>query len=136
KQQVTDDTDGPIGFALDGTDRLELLALELVLEQQLSEGRDAGERVVQLMGDTGHELTDRGELLGSPEVVGDFLFFSKIPDADDQTHDVVVPVANVAERHRRRKFRPVLAAVNVLAGPQRLVELKSGNRLTSRCLSG
>src|ERR1700681_4877670 len=75
KEKVANYTDGTVGLALDQADRLELLALEIVLEEQLGKGRDAGERIIELVGDAGDELADGSQLFRASEMVGDFSFF-------------------------------------------------------------
>jgi hypothetical protein len=54
-------------------------------------------------------------------VLRDLPFFGQIADADHQSGDVVVAVADVAEGDRGREFSSILPAVHVLTGPQCLV---------------
>ena len=55
---------------------------QLVLEQQLGEGGDAGERIIELVRDAGDELADGGQLFRASEVVGDLALLGEISDAD------------------------------------------------------
>src|SRR2546423_682848 len=130
KEQISNHADRPIRLALDQAHRLELLALQSVLEQQLGESRNSRERIVQLVGDAGNQLANCSKLFGASKMVGDFLLLGEIADADDETDDVVAPIANVAERDRCRELRAVFSAVHMLAGPEGFVELDGGNCLT------
>ena len=135
EEEIANHPNRPIGFALDQTHRLELLTLQIVLEEELREGRDAGERIVQLVRDAGDELADGGELFGPTEVVGDLSLLGEISDADHESDDVVAPVANVAQRYGSRELGPIFSPMDVLAGPELHVLRDRGNRLAGRGLS-
>src|SRR6185436_5300787 len=98
-------------------------------EQELGKSGDTGERVVQFVRDASDELPDSGEFFGSSEVVSDLLLLGEISDAYHEADDVVISVANVAQRDCRREFRSILSPVYVLTSPERLVELKRRNGL-------
>jgi len=136
KEKVADYADRPVSFALDQAHRLELLTLEVVLEEQLGEGRDARERIIELVGDAGDELTDGGQLFRASEVVGDLAFLREVSDTDYQSDDVVASIPDVAQGHRGREFGTVSPPVDVFADPERLVGWNGGNRLAWRGLDG
>ena len=121
EKEIANHSNGAIRFALDQAHGFELLSLQLVLEQQLREGRDSGERIVELVRYAGDELPDRGELLGAAEVVRDLALFGEIPNADDESDDVIARIPDVTQGDGGGELGPILSAVNVLAGPERFV---------------
>src|SRR5438105_2564385 len=122
QKKVANDANCAVCLAFDEAHRLELLALQLVLEQKLGEGGNAGKRIVQLVRYAGDQLANSRELLGSPEVIGDLLLLGQISDADHQSDDIVAAVADVTQRHRSGELSTVLSPMNVLARPERLFE--------------
>ena len=72
-QQVGDDLRRALGLAVDGLDLGAGGLVEVLEEQKLGEAHDAGEGVVELVGDAGDELADTGHLLGLEEALLDEL---------------------------------------------------------------
>src|SRR5207237_1728046 len=66
QKKVANDANCAVCLAFDEAHRLELLALQLVLEQKLGEGGNASKRIVQLVRYSGDQLANSRELLGSP----------------------------------------------------------------------
>ena len=87
EQKIAYHADCTIRLALDEAHRFQLFPLQLVLEQQLGEGGDSSERIVELVRNARDELADGGELLGPSQVVRNFALLGEIPDADDEPDD-------------------------------------------------
>src|SRR6202165_6127713 len=121
QKKIADHSDGAIRLALDQAHGFELFSFQLVLEQQLCECRDSGERIIELMRDTRDELTDGSELLGAAEVVRNLALFGEIPNADDESDDLIAPIPDMAQGDGSGKLSPILPAVSVLSSPERLV---------------
>ena len=136
KEKVANYADRPIGFALDQAHRLELLTLEVVFEEQLGEGGDAGERIIELVRDASDELADSGQLFRASEMVRDLAFLGEISDPDHQSDDVVASIPDVAQSNRSREFGPVSPPMDVLANPERLVGWDGGDGLAWSGLRG
>ena len=64
EEKIAYHADCTICLALDEAHRFQLLTLQFILEQQLGEGGDSSERIVESVCNTGDELADGGELLG------------------------------------------------------------------------
>ena len=80
-QQIRDDLRRALRLVMN---RLQRLAIRLagfaLVEQQLGERHDAGQRVVQLVRDPAHQLSDRGELLLLYELLRDADLFRDVAD--------------------------------------------------------
>jgi hypothetical protein len=125
QKKIANHSDSAIRLALYQADGFELLSFQLVLEQQLRKCRDSGERIIELVRDTRDELSDGGELLGAAKVVSNLTLFGEIPNADDQSDDLVAPIPDVAQGDGSGELSPILSPVSVLASPESLV---LGNR--------
>ncbi len=132
QEQVANDSDRPICFALYETHRLELFGLQFVLEEKLGKGGNARQRVVQFVRNAGDQLANGSELFGTSQMLGDLSLLGQVSDADHESDDILVGIANVAERHRGGKLSAVLSPVDVLTGPAALVGGNRGNRLAMR----
>src|SRR5687768_12143669 len=69
-EEVADDASSATCLLLDQADRLRLLlAGEPLLQEELGERGDPGQRIVDLVGDAGDELAEGDELLGLAELL-------------------------------------------------------------------
>ena len=64
QQQIFDDSSGALGLFKNAPGFLGRLGVERAAEQQLRIAHDPGERVVELMGDSGNQLAERGHFFG------------------------------------------------------------------------
>ena len=114
-----------------------LLAERLLLEQELRQAGDRGERVVELVGDARHQVADRRELLALDELRLEGVLFG---DVLDEHHQAAVGLrvghAGGGDAHRalqRRRARHERR--RPLAAPGRVEQLHQGVRLAEQRLA-
>ena len=85
-EEVAHDAPRPLGLLLDHFE-VPAIALPqlLLLEQELREARDRGERVVELVGDARNQLSDRGEFLALDQLGLHRLLVRHVLDEHDDT---------------------------------------------------
>ena len=114
QQQILDHGFGAVALLLDQPDRFALIVTKLLFKQELREGGDPGERIVDFVRDASHEFTERDHLLRLPELFLVASIQAEVAHAHDLAEELAVVSGERADRDGGGELTAIAPAVHVV----------------------